>query len=186
MQQFGSLLIIQLTRLLLGQNLVPGQQLTSEGGLFSLTLTTTHGLFAYFNSYPPQPYYSCTLGNDYIISYAQFQTKFFVFFEGNNSLSAIFTSLDRSHYMRFGLDGHSRVYDIYWQQVNDLLTSDMVPVVTLRFVANILFVLQRTSVVVRNPEMGQAIFSTSKKGSPTSDALWLLNCLVKLPNITFF
>ena len=69
MQQFGCLLIIQLTRLLLGQNLVPGQHLTSEGELFLLYLTT-HRLFAYLNSYPPQPYYSYISGNDYKISYA--------------------------------------------------------------------------------------------------------------------
>ena len=29
--------------------------------------------------------------------------------------------------MRIGLDGHLRVYDIYWQEVSDLLTSDIGP-----------------------------------------------------------
>ena len=77
--------------LVIGQNLVPGQQLTSEGGLFSLSLTT-YGLFAYFNFYPPQPYYSYTFSNSYKISYAQFQTESFDFIEGNRSFFKIIIS----------------------------------------------------------------------------------------------
>ena len=77
--------------LVIRQNLVLGQQLTSEGGLFSLSLTT-YGLFAYFNFYPPQPYYSYTFSNSYKISYAQFQTESFDFIEGNRSFFKIIIS----------------------------------------------------------------------------------------------
>jgi hypothetical protein len=41
--------------LVLGQKLVAGQNLTSQGGLYSLSLTS-EGLFAYINSNPPQCY----------------------------------------------------------------------------------------------------------------------------------
>ena len=55
--------------LLVGQKLVPGQQLTSQGGLFSLHVTR-QGLFAYINSNTPQRYFNYTIINN--ISYVQF------------------------------------------------------------------------------------------------------------------
>ena len=174
---------------------MPGQQLTSEGGLFSLTLTTTHGLFAYFNSYPPQPYYSCTLGNDYIISYAQFQTKFFVFFEGNNSLSAIFTSLDRSRYMRVGLDGHSRVYDIYWQRVNDLLTSDIGPCDYPTVCGKYSICITKDQCSCPEPRNGTSYFQHIQERQPDlgCSLVTQLSCeaskyhiLLELQNVTYF
>jgi hypothetical protein len=63
--------------LIVGQKLVAGQNLTSKGGLFSLSLTS-QGLFAYINSNPPQRYFSYILYN---ISYAQFQNGSLDFFE---------------------------------------------------------------------------------------------------------
>ena len=59
--------------LVVGQTLVPGagQQLTSQGGLFSLYVTR-QGLFSYINSNsnPPQCYFNNTKNNN--ISYLQF------------------------------------------------------------------------------------------------------------------
>ncbi|KAK7852174.1 epidermis-specific secreted glycoprotein ep1 [Quercus suber] len=106
--------------LVVGQNLVLGQQLTSEGGLFSLSLTT-YGLFAYFNFYPPQPYYSYTFSNSDKISYAQFQTVSFDFIKGNRSFSQIIISSSQYQtcYMRLGLDGPLE------SEVDDILTSDI-------------------------------------------------------------
>ena len=70
-----------------GQKLVPGQQLTSKGGLFSLSLTSEVGMVAYINSNPRLPYYFSynlpgILGNN---CYVQFL---------NQSL-LLFSNLDR-------------------------------------------------------------------------------------------
>nr|POE83598.1 epidermis-specific secreted glycoprotein ep1 [Quercus suber] len=54
--------------LVVGQKLVAGQQLTSQGGLFSLHVTR-QGIFAYVSSNPPQRYFTYTSDNT---SYIQF------------------------------------------------------------------------------------------------------------------
>nr|POE83602.1 g-type lectin s-receptor-like serine/threonine-protein kinase sd2-5 [Quercus suber] len=53
--------------LVVGQKLVPGQQLTSQGRLFSFSVTR-QGLFAYINSNPPQRYFTYTFENTRIFT----------------------------------------------------------------------------------------------------------------------
>ena len=100
-----------------GQKLVPVQNLTSEGGSFSLSLTS-QGLFAYINSNPAQRYYSFPFTNSYKISYVQFQNQILAFF-GVDSLSPdkpyreleieLASPLVQCKYMRFEPDGHLSV-----------------------------------------------------------------------------
>jgi hypothetical protein len=103
--------------LVLGQKLVAGQNLTSQGGLnkFSLSLTS-EGLFAYINSNPPQCYSSSNPDN-VSFSYVQFHNQSLDFFTVNEpSPGPFYAELPiTSKYMRFGPDGHLRVYDSYWE-----------------------------------------------------------------------
>jgi hypothetical protein len=111
--------------LVLGQKLVAGQNLTSQGGLnkFSLSLTS-EGWFAYINSNPPQCYFSYNPDN-VSFSYVQFHNQSLDFFRVNEpSPGPLYDSSDipiTSKYMRFGPDGHLRVYDSYWDEVSDFL-----------------------------------------------------------------
>ena len=110
--------------LVLGQKLVLGQQLTSRGGLFLLSLTT-QGLFAYINSNPPQSYFYYDPGTDNI-SYVQFQNRSLAFFDESlepfSKLETATTS-SPSQYMRFEPNGHLRVYSEDWKQGYDVLTQ---------------------------------------------------------------
>uniref|UniRef100_A0A7N2N7X9 Receptor-like serine/threonine-protein kinase n=1 Tax=Quercus lobata TaxID=97700 RepID=A0A7N2N7X9_QUELO len=115
--------------LVLGQKLMRQQQLTSEGGLFSISLTS-HGLFAYVNSNPPQPYFYYEIDNLYNISYVQFLNQSLAFFEVDLLPYAIgkqlyFDSFPLSQYMRLGPDGHLRVFDAQWTQVSDVITPNI-------------------------------------------------------------
>ncbi|XP_050271299.1 G-type lectin S-receptor-like serine/threonine-protein kinase SD2-5 isoform X2 [Quercus robur] len=106
--------------LLVGQKLVPGQQLTSQGGLFSLHVTR-QGLFAYINSNTPQRYLNYT-GNN--ISYVQFlEDRLFI--SSYESISYIITipssEFFSNRYMRLGADnGHLTVFDTYWSEVHEV------------------------------------------------------------------
>jgi hypothetical protein len=106
--------------LIVGQMLVAGQNLTSEGGLYSLSLTSD-GLFAYINSNPPQQYFSKPA---YDIKYVQFQNGSLVFFPFDSVFNDEYQlpnpSVLSSQYMRFGLDGHLRMYDGNWVEVYDV------------------------------------------------------------------
>ncbi|KAF3949992.1 hypothetical protein CMV_024200 [Castanea mollissima] len=110
-----------------GQNLVPGQQLTSEGGLFSLSLTT-QGLFAYINSNPPLCYWYYPQDFGFTISYVQFIEKGLTFFSARQTsfyelpLFIPSTSL-LTQYTRLDPDGHMRVYDQDGQEVGDLFKN---------------------------------------------------------------
>ena len=109
-----------------GQKLVPGQQLTSEGGLFSLSLTSEE-LFASINSNPPLRYWNYQPETHRTISYVQFLNQGLSFYGVNNDLFA--DSLDKLSipstslslkYMRFGPDGHLKVFDQAGKEVADL------------------------------------------------------------------
>ncbi|KAF3966738.1 hypothetical protein CMV_009190 [Castanea mollissima] len=63
------------------QTLLPGQKLTSEGGLFSLSSSDTDGMLLSFDSSPPITYYSGYIGD-----------------------------LSYHDYVRLGADGHLRAY----------------------------------------------------------------------------
>ncbi|KAK7859706.1 hypothetical protein CFP56_004843 [Quercus suber] len=112
--------------LVLGQKLVPMKQLTSQGGLFSLSLTS-QGLLAYINSNPPQPYFYYEANNLLNISYFKFEDKRLAFFEADLVPYAIGQLFFRSSlYMRLGPDRHLRVFDAQWKQVSDVLTPYIV------------------------------------------------------------
>ena len=105
--------------LVVGQKLVAGQQLTSQGGLFSLCVTR-QGLFAYINSNPPQRY----------LTYPSENTSNIQFFKDTLIISSYdkivgwgFTSTSvPNRYMRLGADnGHLEVYDMNWQVVDNFL-----------------------------------------------------------------
>ncbi|KAF8413700.1 hypothetical protein HHK36_001692 [Tetracentron sinense] len=133
--------------LLLGQKLVEGQRLTpsvselnwtDQGGLFSLFVTASHGLIASIGSNPPQVYYNpANWGpkQSKEASYAKFL---------NGSLALFILSAEpkwpddeitvppasSSQVMKFGSDGHLRIYDwteeeVDWKEVADLLTGDI-------------------------------------------------------------
>ena len=108
------------------QKLVPLNQLTSQGGLFSLAFTC-QGLFAYINSNPPQPYFYYEVNNLFNISYFKFLDQKLAFFEADLVPYAIGQLFFRSSlYMRLGPDGHLRVFDAQWKQVSDVLTPYIV------------------------------------------------------------
>ncbi|KAF8413688.1 hypothetical protein HHK36_001680 [Tetracentron sinense] len=126
--------------LLIGQKLVEGQRLTpsaselnwTEGGLFSLSYTTSQGLVASIESNPPQVYYDSQNWATKEASYVKFL---------NGSLALFILSADpkepidritvppgsSAQIMKFGSDGHLRVYDWTeeqdWKEVADLLTG---------------------------------------------------------------
>ena len=123
MQQFGSLLITQLTPWFLGKSWCQGcNSLVEEDCFHSLT---TQGLFAYINSNPPQSYFYYDPGTDNI-SYVQFQNRSLAFFDESpepfSKLETASTS-PLSQYMRFEPDGHLRVYSEDWEQGYDVLTQ---------------------------------------------------------------
>ena len=113
--------------LVLGQKWVAGQQLTSKGGVFSLSLTS-QGLFSYINSNPPQGYFFYNPGIDNI-SYVQLLNRSLDFFNQSFKLFSKLEMVSTSsalQYMRFEPDGHFRVYyedgtwyDVLTQYIND-------------------------------------------------------------------
>ncbi|KAF8413699.1 hypothetical protein HHK36_001691 [Tetracentron sinense] len=131
--------------LLLGQKLVEGQRLTpsvsefnwTEGGLFSLSVTDSQGLIASIGSNPPQLYYNPT-------NWGPKQSKeasYVKFLNGSLGLFILSAEPKEPHdqitvppgssaqVMKFGSDGHLRVYDWTVQgerkEVADLLTGDI-------------------------------------------------------------
>ena len=117
--------------LVLGQKLVPGQQLTSKGGLFSLSLTREVGMVAYINSNPPLPYLYIYLalaglitGNNF---YVQFLNQGLALFNDQSSEPFMelgtFSTSSPMKYVRLESDGHLRAYDEFWSQGYDVLTQ---------------------------------------------------------------
>jgi hypothetical protein len=107
--------------LVLGQKLVAGQNLTSQGGLYNSLSLTSEGLFAYINSNPPQCYLSSSNPNNVSFSYVQFHNQSLDVFTISHGPLHVVDLLITSHYMRLEPDGHMRVYDSYWGEVDDLL-----------------------------------------------------------------
>ncbi|XP_075653823.1 G-type lectin S-receptor-like serine/threonine-protein kinase SD2-5 [Castanea sativa] len=113
--------------LVLGQKLVPGQQLTSKGGLFSLSLTSEKGMVAYINSNPPLPYFSRYFGgilrNDIYVQFLNQSLALFTnpSFKPQEKIE-IFSIPSSMKYIRFESDGHLRAYDEEWSQKYDVLT----------------------------------------------------------------
>ncbi len=116
--------------LVVGQKLVAGQNLTSEGGLIKFSLSLTRqGLFAYVHSNPPQCYWNFTFPDYMKISYVKFMNESLDFIEVDNpfntpsfGLSLITSTFDSNRYMRIGPDGHLRVYGRNWNEVDDFFT----------------------------------------------------------------
>ena len=166
-----------------------GQQLISQGGLYSLSLTS-EGLFAYINSNPPQRYFSGY--NNFLIfgftikansSYVQLKSKNLTLFS-RGLIFALFVPPDFSaQYMRLETDTCERME---WGMMCMIFSHDiLVSAITLQFAAIMVFV-QMPSVVVLHPLMEQAIFGKPMTSCLTMDAPSLLPCLVKIPNIMFF
>ncbi|KAL0014218.1 hypothetical protein SO802_001287 [Lithocarpus litseifolius] len=109
--------------LVLGQKLLTGQQLTSEGGLFSFSITS-EGLFFYINSNPPDIYYYSLFGN-IKYNYSQFRNQSFAIFEFDDTSAYLDLFLPTSKYMKLRPDGHLKVYDEYWSEAPDILKSDI-------------------------------------------------------------
>jgi hypothetical protein len=136
--------------LVLGQKLVAGQNLTSQGGLYSFSLTS-EGLFAYINSNPPQCYLSSSNPVNVSFSYVQFHNQSLDLFTISHGPLHVDLPVT-SQYMRLEPDGHMRVYDSYWgEAVKWMIFSRILgTVVTLRLVAIMVFA-QTTSAVVLEP-----------------------------------
>ena len=112
--------------LVVGQKLMRQQQLTNEGGLFSISLTN-EGFFAYINSNPPLPYFSYRPYN-LKFSYVQFLNQSLAFFAVDllsEPYELVFPSKLSSQYLRIGPDGHLRVYDMDLVEVGDILTQSI-------------------------------------------------------------
>ncbi|KAF3946188.1 hypothetical protein CMV_027516 [Castanea mollissima] len=127
--------------LVLGQKLFVGQELTSaasayyqmETEMFSLSLDSDGTLSAFRQSNEgPERYYH---QDSFNTSYVQFMNGSFAFFTVYGKLVvpykefAIPSALSWQ-YMRFGSDGHLRVYEwkqqsLEWKEVADLLTADI-------------------------------------------------------------
>ncbi|XP_050271295.1 G-type lectin S-receptor-like serine/threonine-protein kinase SD2-5 isoform X2 [Quercus robur] len=103
--------------LVVGQKLVAGQQLTSQGGLFSLHVTR-QGIFAYVSSNPPQRYFTYTSDNT---SHIQFLEDRMTFSSNTNTDFPLPSSnFFPNRYMTLGADnGRLKVYDILWGEVFD-------------------------------------------------------------------
>ena len=109
--------------------MVPDQQLTSRGGLFSLS-PTSEGLFAYINTNPPQRYFYYYVPYTTKIRYVQFQNGSLAFSLVDPSFNNPYDELPRpsvlsSQYMRVGPDGHLRMYDWNWVEVYDVLKESV-------------------------------------------------------------
>ncbi|KAF3948798.1 hypothetical protein CMV_025250 [Castanea mollissima] len=112
--------------LVLGQKLVPGQQLTSKGGLFSLSLTSEEGMVAYINSNPPLPYFSHfggIFGNDVYIQFLNQSLAFFTNRSFKPEEKIEISSTSSMKYIRLESNGHLRAYDEGWSQSYDVLTQ---------------------------------------------------------------
>ena len=115
--------------LVVGHKMVPGQQLTSQGGLFSLSLTS-EGLFAYINTHPPQRYFYYYVPYTTKIRYVQFQNGSLAFSLVDPSFNNPYDELPRpsvlsSQYIRVGPDGHLRMYDRNWVVVSDVFKESV-------------------------------------------------------------
>nr|POF20439.1 epidermis-specific secreted glycoprotein ep1 [Quercus suber] len=107
--------------LVLGQKLLRGQQLTSEGGMFSFSITS-EGLFFYINSNPPDIYLNLLFSSNFKYNYSQFWNHSFAIFELDDPLPHIpFKFEPNSKYMKLRPDGHLKVYDEYWIEALDFL-----------------------------------------------------------------
>ncbi|KAM3761511.1 hypothetical protein ACB098_01G273600 [Castanea mollissima] len=109
--------------LVVGQKLVAGQQLTSQGGLFKFSFSVTRqGVFAFINSNPPQRYFTLTFEN----------TSNILFLEGGLTVFANgkfwawllpSTNYSTIRYMRLGADkGQLKVYNTGWQEIDNSFT----------------------------------------------------------------
>ena len=114
--------------LVLGQKLVPGQQLTSKGGLFSLSLTREGGMVAYINSNPPLAYLYLNLkdiitGNNIYVQFLN-QSLALISDQSSEPFTALetFSTSNPKTYVRLDSDGHLRAYDGEWSQGYDVLT----------------------------------------------------------------
>nr|POF15824.1 g-type lectin s-receptor-like serine/threonine-protein kinase sd2-5 [Quercus suber] len=111
--------------LVLGQKLLTGQQLTSEGGLFSFSITS-EGLFFYINSNPPDIYSNFLRSSNFKFNYSQFWNHRFDIFELDDPFPIITSKFEpNSKYMKLRPDGHLKVYDGNWYEVDDFLKPDI-------------------------------------------------------------
>ncbi|KAK4605281.1 hypothetical protein RGQ29_013375 [Quercus rubra] len=120
--------------LVVGQTLKAGKNLTSKGGLFTLSLTS-QGFFAYINSNPPQLsqlYFSYNISGyvDSNIGYVKFENGSLVFYTKkdervglapSSALSA--SEAQYTRYTRFDADGHLRVYAHSRRHWDDILLA---------------------------------------------------------------
>ena len=108
------------------QKLLVGKSLTSEGGLFSLNITS-EGIFAYINSDPPQLYYSYNLSYSGInISGIEFRNGSIALLDskmGSRELELPGRSATFARYAKFGNDGHLRVYTLGPKPTDDILLA---------------------------------------------------------------
>ena len=102
--------------LVLEQTLGAGQNLTSEGGLFSLSVKTEEILFS-FNSNPPITYFSI---DSISVSFGEHMTEIILYFSGGKLFFHSDFFLEYSdhslQYVRLGADGHLRGY--VWKEQN--------------------------------------------------------------------
>ena len=111
--------------LVLEQTLGAGQNITSEGGLFALSVTDEVMLFS-FNSNPPITYFSI---DSISVSFGEHMTEIILYFSGGKLFFHSDFFLEYSdhslQYVRLGADGHLRWYawqkqSSEWKEVDSL------------------------------------------------------------------
>ncbi|KAL0014264.1 hypothetical protein SO802_001333 [Lithocarpus litseifolius] len=106
--------------LVVGQKLVAGQQLTSQGGLFSFSVTR-QGFFAYINSNPPQRYLTYTSENTINIQF--FKDNLAISSYGPILAWSLASKYFSNRYMRLGADnGHLEVYNVFWGEADNFFS----------------------------------------------------------------
>ncbi|KAL0014268.1 hypothetical protein SO802_001337 [Lithocarpus litseifolius] len=179
--------------LVVGQKLVAGQQLTSQGGLFSFSVTR-QGFFAYINSNPPQRY----------LTYISENTSDIKFFKDNFTISSsgpiiawlLLSTYFPNRYMRLGADnGHLEVYNMYWRVADNFFISRFIDSCGFPTVCGSYGICRNGQCICPEPINATSYFQLIKERQPDRGCSLItpLSCqasknhiLLELKKITYF